>query len=162
MSGAATVKGRRVLLLVPPITYRAADFVDAAKRLELDVVIGSDGALPLGGNPVVRVDPGDLDGSVHRLLSTVGRVDAVVAVDSDMLPLAARLGGALGLAGNTPEAVAAAADKAMQRRLWAKAGIAQPGFRLLSDGAASAFPAWSSRCRSAPAAAYCEPTMQPP
>ncbi len=136
MSGTATVEGKRVLLLVPPITYRAADFVDAAKRLELDVVIGSDGALPLGGNPVVRVDPSDLDGSVRRLLSTVGRVDAVVAVDSDMLPLAALLGAALGLAGNTPDAIAAAADKAMQRRLWAKAGIAQPGFRILSGGSA--------------------------
>ena len=134
MSGSATVKGQRVLLLVPPITYRATDFVDAAKRLELDVVIGSDGALPLGGNPVVRVDPSDLDGSVRRLLSTAGRVDAVVAVDSDMLPLAARLGEALGLAGNAPDAVAAAADKAMQRRLWAEAGIAQPGFRILSGG----------------------------
>jgi biotin carboxylase len=134
MSRAAAVKGKRVLLLVPPITYRATDFVDAAKRLELDVIIGSDGALPLGGNPVVRVDPGDLDGSVRRLLSTVGRLDAVVAVDSDMLPLAARLGGALGLAGNAPDAVAAAADKAMQRRLWAKAGVAQPGFQILSGG----------------------------
>ena len=127
----ATVKGKRVLLLVPPITYRATDFVDAAQRLELDVVIGSDGALPLGGNPVVRVDPADLDGSVRRLVATVGHVDAVVAVDSDMLPLAARLGSVLGLAGNTPDAVAAAADKAMQRHLWADAGVAQPGFHIL-------------------------------
>ena len=140
---AATVKGRRVLLLVPPITYRATDFVDAARRLELDVVIGSDGALPLGGNPVVRVDPDDLDGSVQRLVATVGRVDAVVAVDSDMLPLAARLGAALGLASNTAVAVAAAADKSMQRRLWAEAGIAQPGFRIISgslDGGRIGFP----------------------
>lgn len=134
MSSLASVKGRRILLLVPPITYRATDFVDAAKRLELDVVIGSDGALPLGGNPVVRVDPSDLDGSVRRLLATVDRVDAVVAVDSDMLPLAARLGAALGLAGNSPDAVAAAADKAMQRQRWAEADIAQPGFRILSNG----------------------------
>jgi biotin carboxylase len=139
----AAVKGKRVLLLVPPITYRATDFVDAAKRLELDVVVGSDGALPLGSNPVVRVDPGDLDGSVRRLLSTVGRVDAVVAVDSDMLPLAARLGAALGLSGNAPDAVAAAADKAMQRRLWAEAGVAQPAFRIMSgrlDGSRVGFP----------------------
>jgi biotin carboxylase len=126
------VKGRRVLLLVPPVTYRATDFVLAARRLELDVVIGSDGALPLGGNPVVRVDPTNIGGSVDRLLSTVGRVDAVIAVDSDMLPLAARLSAALGLPGNTSDAVAAAADKSMQRRIWAAAGIAQPGFRIIS------------------------------
>lgn len=127
-----TAKGKRVLLLVPPITYRATDFVVAAKRLELDVVIGSNGALPLGGNPVVNVDPNDVDGSVRRLLSTVERVDAVVAVDSEMLPLAAELGVALNLAGNPRAAVAAAADKAIQRRLWADAGVAQPQFRIAS------------------------------
>lgn len=135
MSSAATVKGRRVLLLVPPITYRAADFVLAANRLELDIVIGSDGALPLGGNPVVHVDPANLGASVDRLVETVGPVDAVVAVDSDMLPLAARLGAALGLAHNAADAVAAAADKASQRRLWAAAGVAQPGFRVVAADA---------------------------
>lgn len=137
MSVGNGVRGKRVLLLVPPVTYRATDFVLAANRLGLEVVIGSDGALPLGGNPVVRVDPADLEGSVRRLLATVGAVDAVVAVDADMLPLAARLGTALGLAGNTPESVAAANDKATQRRLWLAAGVAQPHFRMVPVGAAA-------------------------
>jgi biotin carboxylase len=132
----SSVKGKRVLLLVPPVTYRATDFVLAASRLELDVVIGSNGALPLGGTPIVHVDPADLDGSVRRLRTTVGPVDAVVAVDSEMLPLAAELGATLGLTGNTPAAVAAAADKAIQRRLWAEAGVAQPRFEVFADGTA--------------------------
>ena len=132
-----SVKGRRVLLLVPPVTYRATDFILAANRLELDIVIGSDGALPLGRNPVVRVDPTDLEGSVRRLLATVGTVDAVVAVDADMLPLAARLGAALGLASNTPDSVAAANDKTIQRRLWNAAGVAQPHFQIVSADAAA-------------------------
>lgn len=127
-----SVRGKRVLLLVPPVTYRAADFVLAANRLELDIVIGSDGALPLGGTPVVRVDPADLGASVDRLLSTIGCVDAVVAVDADMLPLAARLGTSLGLPTNTSDAIAAAADKAIQRRLWAEADVAQPGFQIIA------------------------------
>ena len=129
------LKGKRILLLIPPITYRATDFVLAANRLELDVVIGSSGALPLGGSPVVKVDPIDLRGSVRRLLATVGPVDAVVAVDSDMLPLAAALGAALNLTGNAPDAVAAAADKAIQRRLWLGAGVAQPRFRAIAADA---------------------------
>ena len=136
MSVGTGVKGRRVLLLVPPVTYRATDFVIAANRLGLDVVIGSDGALPLGGNPVVRVEPSDLEGSVRRVLATEGIVDAVVAVDADMLPLAARLGAALGLAGNTPESVAAANDKATQRRLWSAADVAQPQFQIVPVDAA--------------------------
>lgn len=135
MSDAAAVKGKRVLLLVPPITYRATDFVLAAHRLGLEVIIGSDGALPLGGNPVVPVDPADPGASVDRLLRTVGPVEAVVAVDSDMLPLAAHLGAALGLAHNAPDAVAAAADKASQRRLWSEAGVSQPGFRVVAADA---------------------------
>jgi len=129
------VKGRRVLLLVPPVTYRATDFVTAANRLELDVVIGSDGALPLGGKPVVPIDAADPGGSVRRLLATVGRVDAVVGVDAQMLPLAARLAGELGLAHNSVDAVIAAADKAIQRHLWAEAGVAQPRFHIMAADA---------------------------
>jgi biotin carboxylase len=127
--------GKRVLLLVPAITYRATDFVSAAHRLALDVVIGSDGALPLGGQPVVQVDPDDPGASAQRLVGTMGRVDSVVAVDSQMLPLAARLAAELGLAHNPVEAVEAAANKAMQRRAWAEHGVAQPAFRVLAPDA---------------------------
>ena len=50
-----------MLLLVPARTYRAADFLLAAARMGLDLVIGSDGALPLGGRPVIPVNPADPD-----------------------------------------------------------------------------------------------------
>ena len=123
------LNGKRVLLLVPAITYRATDFVSAAHRLALDVVIGSDGALPLGGQPVVHVDPEDPGASAQRLVGTIGQVDSVVAVDSQMLPLAARLAAELGLAHNPVEAVEAAANKAPQRQAWAEHGVAQPAFR---------------------------------
>ena len=79
----------RVLLLVPARTYRAADFLTAAARLGLDLVIGSDGALPLGGLPVVHADPRDLSRGAGRLVATVGPVGAVVAADAPMLVLAA-------------------------------------------------------------------------
>ena len=50
-----TVTARpRVLLLVPARTYRAADFILAAERMHLDLVVASDGALPLGGRPSSR------------------------------------------------------------------------------------------------------------
>jgi len=129
------IMGKRVLLLVPAITYRATDFVGAAQRLRLDVVIGSDGALPLGGQPVVRVDPDDPGASAQRLMSTIGPVDAVVGVDSQMLPLAARLATELGLAHNSVASVEAAADKSLQRQAWARHGISQPAFRLLAANA---------------------------
>src|SRR6266581_6228417 len=100
MEGAASPAGGRVLLLVPARTYRAADFLAAAARVEAELVIGSDGALPLGGLPVVRADPGDPDRSASHLVIAAGRVDAVVAADTPMLALAATVAARLGLAHN--------------------------------------------------------------
>lgn len=129
------VAAARVLLLVPAVTYRATDFLAAASRLGLDLVIGSDGALPLGGHPVVRVDPDNLEESVNRLVSDSGSVDAVVAVDTQMLVLAACVAARLGLPHNPVEALMAAADKALQRHLWAAAEVPQPAFRVVTTGA---------------------------
>lgn len=125
----------RVLLLVPARTYRATDFLVAASRMGLELVVGSDGALPLGGHPVVRVNPNDPQGSVARLVAESGPVDAVVAVDTPMLVLAAAAAARMGLPHNRVEAVRAAADKATQRRRWAAAGVAQPAFRIVPAGA---------------------------
>jgi biotin carboxylase len=125
----------RVLLLVPARTYRASDFLVAAGRLGLDLVVGSDGALPLSNRPVVRVDPGQLQASVDRLVARGGPVDAVVAVDTPMLILAAAVAASMGLPHNPVDAVRAATDKAAQRRRWAAAGVAQPSFRVVAAGA---------------------------
>ena len=127
----------RVLLLVPARTYRATDFLVAAGRLGLEVVVGSDGALALDRRLVVRVDPGDLEASVDRLLARSGPVDAVVAVDTPMLVLAAAVAARMGLPHNRVEEVRAAADKATQRRRWAAAGVAQPAFRILPADAST-------------------------
>jgi biotin carboxylase len=135
MHGTAALTMARVLLLVPARTYRATDFLIAASRMGLELVVGSDGALPLGGHPVVRVNPNDPQGSVARLVAESGPVDAVVAADTPMLVLAAAAAARLGLAHNPVEAVQAAADKATQRRMWAAAGVAQPAFRIVPAGA---------------------------
>jgi hypothetical protein len=121
----------RVLLLVPARTYRATDFLVAASRLGLKLVVGSDGALPLSHEHVIRVDPQDVEASADRLVAQSGPVDAVVAVDTPMLVLAAAAAARMGLAHNPVEAVRAATDKAQQRRCWAAAGVAQPAFRIV-------------------------------
>jgi biotin carboxylase len=135
--GTAKLAAARVLLLVPARTYRAADFLLAADRLGLDLVVGSDGALPLGGRPVVHADAHDPRGSARRLAAATGRLDAVVAADTPMLVLAATVAARMGLAHNPVEAVIAAADKALQRRRWARAGLPQPRFRIVPAGAAA-------------------------
>jgi len=124
----------RMLLLVPARTYRAADFLLAAGRMHLDLVVASDGALPLGGHPVIRVSPADPEASTRRILARAGPVDAVVAADTPMLVLAATVAARMGLPHNPVDAVLAATDKAAQRRRWAAAGLPQPSFRIVPAG----------------------------
>ena len=124
----------RVLLLVPARTYRAADFLLAAGRMELDVVVASDGALPLGGRPVIPVRPADLEASTRRVLARAGPVNAVVAADTPMLALAATVAARMGLPHNPVDAVLAATGKAAQRQRWAAAGLPQPSFRIVPAG----------------------------
>jgi len=121
----------RVLLLVPARTYRAADFLLAAGRMRLDLVVASDGALPLGGRPVIPVSPADPDTSVRRILARSGPVDAVVAADTPMLVLAATVAARMGLPHNPVDAVRAATGKAAQRQRWAAACVPQPSFRIV-------------------------------
>jgi biotin carboxylase len=123
----------RVLLLVPARTYRAADFILAAERMRLDLVVASDGALPLG-RAVIPARSADLDASADRILARAGVVDAVVAADTSMLVLAATVAAAMGLPHNPVDAVRAALDKAAQRQRWAAAGVPQPSFRLVPAG----------------------------
>jgi biotin carboxylase len=125
---AAATAGPRLLLLVPARTYRAADFLLAANRMGLDLIVGSDGALPLGGRPVILADPA---GSADRIIDRSGPVAAVVAADTPMLVLAAAVAARMGLPHNPAEALLAAADKASQRRLWAAADVAQPHFAIV-------------------------------
>jgi len=124
-----------VLLLVPARTYRATDFLTAARRMGLDLVVGSDGALPLGGHPVVRVSLSDFPGSISRIMALGRRFGAVVAADTPMLVLAAAAAERMGLPNHPVRAVIAAMDKAEQRRLWAGAAVAQPAFRIVPSGA---------------------------
>ena len=122
-----------MLLLVPARSYRAADFIAAAERMRLDLVVASDGALPLG-RAVIPARSADLDASARRILALAGPLDAVVAADTPMLVLAATVAAAMGLPHNPVDAVRAATDKAAQRRCWAAAGVPQPSFRLVPAG----------------------------
>jgi biotin carboxylase len=124
----------RLLLLVPARTYRAADFLLAATRLGLDLVIGSDGALPLGGRPVIPVNPADPERSASLVAARCGPVAAVIAADTPMLELAAEVAARLGLPHNPAEAVRNAADKTRQRQRWAAAGVPQPRFQVVPAG----------------------------
>jgi biotin carboxylase len=130
----------RVLLLLPTSTYRAPDFVRAAMRLGVEVVVGSD-EMPVlldGATEravVVPLDDPEVAADLIVALDDRRGVDAVVAVDDRGVMAAAAAGARLGFPHNPIEAVAATRDKAAMRRALAAAEVPQPAFAVVEhDG----------------------------
>ncbi len=132
---------RRVVLLAPATSYRIADFLDAARALDVSVTVGSDRrqmleALSEGGT--MTVDLADPERGVARIVESHRDrpIAAIVAVDEEATMLAAAASAAIGLPHNAPEAVAAAGNKHLMRLALRDAGLASPGFFLaaLGDG----------------------------
>ena len=86
---------KRVLLLMGTETYRATDFLQAARKLGVDVVVGTDAPDPLAGlNPggLISLDFQDREGATRRIVDYHGAMplDALVSVDDSATALAAR------------------------------------------------------------------------
>src|SRR5260370_36249603 len=84
----------RVLLLIPSRTYRTHDFMTAASRLDVEVVVGSEHRPALAGlmdGRHLRLDFDDLAGSTERIVTFAQArpLAAVVAVDDAGTLLAA-------------------------------------------------------------------------
>lgn len=130
----------RILLLLPTATYRAADFVTAAARLGVDVVVGSEHrqalAGPMGDRAVVVPLAGG-DAALDAIAALHDRtpLDAVLAVDDQGVVVAATAAQRLGLRHNPPNAVAATRDKAAMRERLAAASLPQPAYRIVAHGA---------------------------
>jgi biotin carboxylase len=121
----------RILLLTPGGSYRAHDFVDAAARLDAEVVVATDCSVPLTALTAERVvqvpfdDPAEAARRIGRLDAAVP-FDAVVATDDRGVEAAALAAAALDLPHSRPGAVAATRDKARLRACLAAADVAQP------------------------------------
>jgi biotin carboxylase len=121
-----------VALVLPSSSYRGPDFVAAADELGVDLVIATDGSLPVASGRILRVVPVDFADAATAAEHIVRAgdttpLDAVVGVDDRGVVVAALAADALGLPHNTPSAVAATRDKAEMRRLLEAAGV--PGAR---------------------------------
>jgi len=130
----------RVLLLLPTDTYRAADFLAAASRLDVDVIVGSERRQMMAasmGDRAVVVPMGDVDAAVGIIAALHERrpVDAVLAVDDQGLMVAAAASQHLGMTHNPPASVAATRDKAALRARLAASSVPQPDYRVVQpDG----------------------------
>lgn len=127
---------RRIMLLLTPKTYRAPAFLEAAKRLDIEVVPIIDMAKPLADFWDYRLglDFSDLEGATQAIVNyaAVHPLQAILAVDDSGSLLAARASEVLGLPHNSAQAAEAARDKYRMRQLLAAAGVRSPQFKLFS------------------------------
>lgn len=130
----------RVLLLVPSATYRAADFVAAAKAIGAEIVVASDVAPVIpdaSGTRSIAVPLDDPDAAATAILELDGRrgVDAVVALDDRGVRVAAEAALRLGLPHNGPDAVERTRDKEAMRDALAAGEVPQPRYAAFDDPA---------------------------
>jgi biotin carboxylase len=128
----------RVILLISTTTYRAEAFLEAARRLNVEVVPGIDvgPALAAAGQAELGLDFRNVAASVRAIgrFAATRPVRAVVPVDDSGTVIAARASAALGLPHNPVEAVEAARDKFRMRQALAAAGVPSPEYHLFPAG----------------------------
>ena len=124
-------------------TYRAGAFLDAASKIGVRAVVGSERAQTLAGaNPSghLTLDFNRPERAVRSIEQFHHRypVRAVIAADDDGAIIAARASEALELPHHREDAVVSARDKHRMRQVLEAAGVPGPTFRLVpsSDDAA--------------------------
>ena len=123
----------RLLLLLPTASYRTAAFVEAARRLGVDLTVASErpstfqDANPRGLLTLHLSDPARAAGEA-RAFAQKHPLQGVVGVDDDTAVVAAAIARELGLVGNDVAAAHAARDKHEQRTLLAAVGVPVPRF----------------------------------
>ena len=128
----------RVLLFVPSATYRASAFLEAAARLNAEVIVASDRRQTLETvvpGHLLHLDFDDRESVVAAAVELAADrgLDAVVAIDDGGALAAAWAGEVLGLGQASPDAVAVARDKVLLRGRLAAHGLDQPEFAVLTE-----------------------------
>ncbi|MDQ6821680.1 MAG: ATP-grasp domain-containing protein [Actinomycetota bacterium] len=130
----------RLLLILPSATYRAPDFMAAARDLDVAVTVASDRGSTMAavmGDRALTLRLSDPAHAAEQIAERARRTPfaAVVGVDEEGVMAAALGAERLGLPHNPPDAVARTRDKAALRRAFAQAGVPQPRFAVLDAGA---------------------------
>jgi len=131
---------KRVVILASKLGYQTRGFAEAAERLGVDLVFGTDRCHQLEnpwGDDAMALDfanPREAAQEIVRGLQSAGgdasgaRVDAVMALGDRPTVTAAYASAALGIRGNPPEAVRICRNKLRQREALRAAGVRVPEF----------------------------------
>ncbi len=127
----------RILLLLPTTTYRAADFLAAAARMNVEVVAASEEPSAMSRRhpeSLVTLNFRDAEASARAALEfhKLFPIDAVVPVDDGTAIVAAAIGSALSLRHNSVESARAARYKHVLAELLARSGVPAPKYAVFS------------------------------
>jgi len=123
----------RVLLLLPTTTYRTKAFVDAALKLDVDVVAASEQPSTLAGmNPegLLTLDFAEPELAVRQAREFAARfpIDAIMPVDEDTAVVAASVARGLKLRHNPVDAAMTAKNKHRMREALSSSGVPVPDY----------------------------------
>jgi len=129
----------RALLLIPSTSYRAQDYLNAARRLGIEIVVGSDQRQALeafSDGRTLALEFSPIGEGVAQILEYSRRYPlcAVIGTDDDTALLAAAASRLLRLPHNDPGAVAITRDKHRLRQTMERAGLRSPWFRRIAPG----------------------------
>ncbi len=124
-------------MILPTGTYRAAEYLAAARRLGVAVVTASEARQALSekmGAHFLQLPLERPTEAAHLIVAHEDKVhlDAVVAVDDEGLAVASMAAEALGLRTSPPASVRMTRDKASMRLAFSLAGVSQPRFLVVS------------------------------
>ncbi len=127
----------RVLLLTTTRSYRGAPFLQAAKKLDIEVVQGVNMPEELAADwpGGLSLDFGRPKRALQAILDYAGShpLNGILAVDDSGTMLAARASAALNLPHNSEAAAEAARDKYRMRQLLRRSAVLSPQFRRFSS-----------------------------
>ncbi len=123
------------MLILPASTYNTIEFMTAAGKLDVDIVVGSDrgqvleSQLPAG---LLQLDFDAPDHATQQIRDYAAQwpLDAVIGVDDHTALLASVASEALGIPHNAADAVRAAGNKLLMRRKLAQSELPKPGFEV--------------------------------
>ncbi len=125
----------RLLLVIPSTTYRTHDFMAAAGKLDIDLVVASNHNQAMSAlipDSTLALDFARL-GEVRkraRLFAARKPIEVVLGVDDQSAYIAAVIAGELGLPHNPVSALEAARNKHRMREALSRAGLPSPRFQL--------------------------------
>jgi biotin carboxylase len=128
---------KRVLLLSPHESYRIAPYLDAARRLDLELTVGSQGEYSLitACAQGLHLDFDDAAAALAEIERSHRQqpFSAIIGTDDATVTLASQAAASLGLPHNDPRAAQYSRRKDLARAVLADAGVAVPRHWLLDS-----------------------------